>query len=173
VDAVKPGFTVIELMVSLVLTSVIMLVGFQLVAESITLFRNADRSVRIPPLALAMATVRRDIHNAAGVEALQTPGWQTLPLRLVAWDGQRVRLSLEGDALVRHHVDLLGGTSSRRVLMRGVTSWWWRFANTTTVDVRVTVLNQPDPMPSRRQMVERRTEVRRFVLRGTPNGLRW
>jgi hypothetical protein len=120
-----------------------------------------------------MATVRRDIHNAAGVEALQTPGWQTLPLRLVAWDGQRVRLSLEGDALVRHHVDLLGGTSSRRVLMRGVTSWWWRFANTTTVDVRVTVLNQPDPRPSRRQMVERRTEVRRFVLRGTPNGLRW
>jgi hypothetical protein len=167
------GYSILELVVALALTSLVVLVGLQFIAESMILYRDAGRAVRNSPLPLAMATVRRDIQDASGVATVAITGWSDHPLHLVKWDGEHVSLAVVEGALVRFVIGPMGEPVSRRVLIRGVTAWWWRAANHSTLDVRITVLENPDPTAGARSRVNRRTEVRRFVLRGSPGGRTW
>lgn len=167
------GFSLLELVVSLALTSLVILIGLQLVAESTTLFRDVDRAVKSSSVTLAVASIRRDAHSAAAALVVPVVPGEPVPLELRYWNGARVLLTLEGTALVRYYRSADGATTGRRVLLRGVTSWWWSYANGSTIEIRITVLNYSDPRPSRRQSVERRTEARVFALRGSPDGRRW
>lgn len=167
------GFTVFELLIVLALTSVVVLAAAQLVGEAAQLVDGAGRAMRSPSFTLTVATIRRDVQVAAGVTMSTTPGWSKDSLELVAWDGRRVRFVFDGDAVVREELDELGQPSARRVLARGITSWWWRTPNPWTVDVRITAMVNPDPIPARRASTLRRTETRRFVMRGAPGGRSW
>jgi hypothetical protein len=120
-----------------------------------------------------MATIRRDVQLAAGAVTSMTTGWSEDTLELLSWDGRRVRVFVDGDAIVRETVDEVGRSTGRRVLARGISSWWWRTPNPWTVDLRITAMVIPDPIPARRAIVVRRTETRRFVMRGSPGGRSW
>jgi len=167
------GYTVPELLTVLALTSVVVLAAAQLVGEAVRIVAGTGRAMRSPSFTLVMATIRRDVQDAAGAALPTTAGWSRDSLELLAWDGRRVRLFLDGDAVVREELDELGQSSGRRVLARGITSWWWRSPNPWTVDVKMTAMVAPDPIPARRAAVVRRTETRRFVMRGSPGGRAW
>lgn len=167
------GHTVPELLVALALTSVVVLAAAQLVGEAVRLVDRTGRAMRSPTLTLAMATIRRDVQDAAGAAGPAKSGWSEGDLELIYWDGGRVRLSMEGDAVVREGIDGLGRRSRRRVLARGITSWWWRSRNPWTVDVRMTAMVTPDAKPGERAAIVRHTETRRFVMRGSPEGRAW
>jgi prepilin-type N-terminal cleavage/methylation domain-containing protein len=167
------GYSVIELLIVLSLAVVILLGAAQLVAESVVIFERAGRAVRAPSLTLTMATIRRDIHDSAAVVGLPPVGWTQNPLELVSWDGRRTRFIHEGNDLVRQSYDLAGQPAGRRVLTRGVTSWWWRMSSPQTIDVRVIVTAAADPLGGRRGKVNRRTEQRRFSRRGSVDGRSW
>ena len=167
------GYTVPELLTVLALTSVVVLAAAQLVGEAVQIFAGTGRAMRSPSFTLAMATIRRDVHDAAGASVPTVPGWSQEDLELISWDGTRVRLFLDGDAIVREALDEHGRSSRRRVLARGVTSWWWRSPKPWTVDVRVAAMVAADPTTARRAAVLRRTETRRFVMRGSPGGRSW
>jgi prepilin-type N-terminal cleavage/methylation domain-containing protein len=167
------GFTVPELLVVLALMSVVVLAAAQLVGEAVQLVDGAGRTMRSPSFTLAMATIRRDVQLAAGAVTSMTTGWSEDTLELLSWDGRRVRVFVDGDAIVRETVDEVGRSTGRRVLARGISSWWWRTPNPWTVDLRITAMVIPDPIPARRAIVVRRTETRRFVMRGSPGGRSW
>jgi hypothetical protein len=167
------GYSTLELLTALALTSVVVLAAAQLVGEAVQIVDGTGRAMRSPTLTLAMATMRRDVQDAAGASAPTVPGWSEGTLELLFWDGRRVRLFLEGDAIVREGLDALGRSAGRRVLVRGITSWWWRTPTPWTVDFRMTAMVAPDPVPARRAAVLRRTETRRFVMRGSPGGRTW
>jgi hypothetical protein len=169
----EKGYTTLELLVALALTSVVVLAAAQLVGEAVHIVDGAGRAMRSPSFTLAMATIRRDVQDAAGASVPISPGWSEQTLELLFWDGRRVHLFLEGDAIVREALDELGRSAGRRVLVRGVTSWWWRRPTPWIVDLRMTAMMVSDPMPMRRAAVPRRTETRRFVMRGSPGGRTW
>jgi prepilin-type N-terminal cleavage/methylation domain-containing protein len=176
VAAVKPGvrgYSVIELLIALALVTIIILGASQLVAESVVLFSRAGRSVRSPTLTLTMATLRRDVQDSAGLAVAVPLSWTQNPLELMTWDGRRIRINHDGDALVRETYDLLGQPAGRRVLTRGITAWWWRASNPWTFDLRVTATAVTDPVSGGRSSAVHRTETRRFVLRGAPGGRSW
>lgn len=168
----RSGYTVVELVVALALSSVVVIAAAELIEQAMRLFRDAGLAARNPSLTVALAGVRRDIQDSAGVVPGMV-GWSDGPLDLVGWDGRRLRLARDGDALIRTAFDVSGSPSSRRVVGRGLTAWWWRQSGGSAIDVRLTVLVAPDPAPGRRAVVERRTEVRRFAMRGAPDGRRW
>jgi prepilin-type N-terminal cleavage/methylation domain-containing protein len=167
------GYTVPELLTVLALTSVVVLAAAQLVGEAVQLADGTGRAMRSPTITLAMAAMRRDVQDAAAAVMPVAPGWSEDTLELIFWDGRRVRLSLEHDAIVREGVDRLGKPTGRRVLVRGVTSWWWRTPNPWTVDLRMNAMVHSDPGTARRVTAHRRSETRRFVMRGSPGGRVW
>jgi hypothetical protein len=167
------GSTLIELLVTLALSMVVVLSAAQLVAESVALVETGARAVRSPPLLLAVATVRRDVQTAAAVLSPPAVGWTQHPLELVDWEGRRVCIAEEDGAIVRTVSDPLGGHQRRRVVIRGVTSWWWRSSGPRTVDIRITALIVADPSVGGTTGAARRTEIRRFVMRGGLDGRSW
>jgi hypothetical protein len=86
-----------------------------------------------------------------------------------------VRLSVVGGELVRRTVGQ--GGVDERVLLRGVTSWWWRSPAPGVVDINYGILVAPPP--ERHAALEvgaertRRIENLRFAVRGAGGGLWW
>jgi len=167
------GFSVVELVVALALTAVVAVAAAELIMEAVRITEAAGRSLRSPTLALAVVAVRRDVE--ASVRLLHPPstGWSQEDLELVGWDGRRVRLHADGGDLVRTATDELGRPSSRRVVVRGIASWWWRSPRAGVIDVRITALVHPGPGGAASYGGARRTEVRRFAFRGWPGGRSW
>jgi hypothetical protein len=167
------GASVLELLVALALTLIVIVAAGQLVAEAVRVFEAAGLKVRSPSLTLAAATLRNHMQETRAVVGPPTIGWTDRPLQLLTSDGSRVQFSLERGALVRQTCDPLWRPTARRVLARGVTEWWWRFVNPHTVDVRLTALVAVGTGEHRRGPVARRTEIRRFAVRGAPGGRSW
>jgi hypothetical protein len=96
---------------------------------------------------------------------------------LVNHDGSLVSIELEGGNLVRQKTGGPGGPSDRRVILRGVTSWWWRCPVAGVVDLNITYLVNPEPERQASRSVgyglERRQENLRFAIRGGGGGTRW
>lgn len=163
------GFTVVELVVSLALTSAIVLICSQLVVEAFDLARIAAH--RLPPSSLVAVTasLRKDLHQTASLAA-PAIGWQQGPLELVGWDGGVVRYELDGGRLIRESRTAPGSPPVRRVLDRSVVSWWWRPVNERTVQLRVTVgvRGSPGGGGSYRRVLERT-----FAARGGTDGRSW
>jgi hypothetical protein len=96
---------------------------------------------------------------------------------LILHDGSRVRIELEGENLIREKTGGIGEPAEQRVILRGVTSWWWRCPVSGVVDLNITYLVNPAPERHLSRDPgygpERHKENLRFALRGGGGGTRW
>jgi hypothetical protein len=170
------GTSLVELLVVLALMSVMVLVAADLVVHSMKLLGDTGRSVRNPLLAHVNARLRRDVQEAA---ALQTEEWvwSEDPLILVHHDGSLVRIALEDGVLVRKTTGGPEDEGNERVLLRGVTSWWWRSPVEGVVDLNIGYLVNPEPDHRLARdagfKLEHRQENLRFAVRSSGGGRRW
>ena len=170
------GTSLVELLVVLALLSVMILVGAQLVVHSMELLGATGRAVSNPLVVHVTSRLRHDVQEAAGL-LRQEPIWSEEPLVLITNDGRFVSIGREGGNLVRIQMTAIGATPDRRVILRGVTAWWWRTPVRGVVDLNVTYLVNPEPeRQSSREVgygLERRQENLRFAIRGGGGGTRW
>lgn len=170
------GTSLVELLVVLALLSVMVLAGAQLVVHSMELLGATGRAVRNPLVVHVVSRLRHDVQEAA---ALQTEPWSWTEdsLVLVNHDGSLTRIGLEGGNLVREKVGGLDELDDHRVILRGVTSWWWRRPAAGVVDLNITYLVNPTPERHLSRDpgygLERRKENLRFTIRGGAGGDRW
>ncbi len=169
------GTSLVELLVVLALLSMMILVAAELVTHSMQLLGATGRAVRNPLVVHVTARLRRDIQEAAGLQHEEWT-WSQEPLVLVHHDGSLVSILVEDGSLVRETL-AAGGLPDRRVILRGVTSWWWRSPMDDTVDVNIGYLVNPAPERSVSRDpgygLERRNENLRFAIRGGNGGTRW
>ena len=170
------GTSLVELLVVLALLSIMVLVAADLVVHSVQLLGATGRSVRNPILVHVTSRLRNDVQEAAAVTNPDTM-WSEDPLVLATRAGGLVHIGVEDGNLVRRNVMPGSGTVEERVLLRGVTSWWWRSPEAGVVDLNIGYL--VNPAPERRISrdpgygLERRKENLRFAIRGSGGGTRW
>lgn len=170
------GTTLVELLVVLALLSLMVLVAADLIVHSIKLLGAAGRAARNPLVVQVNERLRRDVQEAAwllGGEEI----WSEGALVLRGPGGGRLRLAVVDGELVRASEDAGGGAAVERVLLRGVTAWWWRSPSPGVVDISYTHLAAPPPESNASREpgfeLERRTETLRFAIRGGGGGWRW
>ena len=170
------GTSLVELLVVLALMSMMVLVAADLVVHSIKLLGATGRSVRNPLLVHVNARLRRDVQEASGLQ-IEEWVWSDDPLLLVHHDGSLIRIALEDGALVRKIVGGPGGVADERVLLRGVTSWWWRSPVEGVVDLNIGYLVNPEPEHQAAldagSKLEHRQENLRFAVRSSGGGRHW
>ena len=170
------GTSLVELLVVLALLSVMILVGAQLVVHSMELLGATGRAVSNPLVVHVTSRLRHDVQEAAALQ-WQDSIWIEEPLVLITHDGTYVSIALEDGNLVRAQTASPGTPPDRRVILRGVTAWWWRTPVEGVVDLNITYLVNPEPeRQSSRDVgygLERRQENLRFAIRGGGGGARW
>jgi prepilin-type N-terminal cleavage/methylation domain-containing protein len=170
------GTSLVELLVVLALLGIMVLVAADLVIHSVQLLGAVGRSVRNPILVHVVNRLRNDVQEAAGVMNPDTT-WSEDQLVLTTRAGGLVRIAVEDGNLVRWTVAPVSGVVEERLLLRGVTSWWWRSPVPGVVDLNIGYL--VNPAPERRVSrdpgygLERRKENLRFAIRGSGGGTRW
>ena len=170
------GTSLVELLVVLALLSTMVLLAAQLIVHSMQLLGATGRAVRNPLVVHVISRLRHDVQEAA---ALQTQPWSWTEdaLVLVNHDGSLTRIGFEGGSLVRERIGGLDEPEYRRVILRGVTSWWWRRPAVGVVDLNITYLVNPTPEHHLSRDpgygLERRKENLRFTIRGGTGGDRW
>jgi hypothetical protein len=166
----------IELLVVLALLSTMILVAADLVVHSMRLLDATGRAVRNPLVVHVTSRLRHDVQEAAGV-LVEAWSWSEDPLVLLHHDGSQITVAFEGGNLVRSKIGGVGEPAEQRVILRGVTSWWWRSPVPGVVDINITYLVNPEP--ERRvaresgYVLERRKENLRFAIRGGGGGKTW
>jgi prepilin-type N-terminal cleavage/methylation domain-containing protein len=168
------GTTLLELLVVLALLSLVVLVAAELVTHSIRLLGATGRAVRNPLTVQVNERLRRDVQEAGGVLTVEDM-WSSGPFELQARSGDMIQYRVVAGELLRRTVN--PGGVEERVLLRGVTSWWWRSPAPGVVDLNYGIL--VGPPPERHSAVEvgsgreRRIENLRFAVRGAGGGRRW
>jgi hypothetical protein len=170
------GTSLVELLVVLALLSVMVLVGAQLVVHSMELLGATGRAVRNPLVVYVTSRLRHDVQEAAALQREEWV-WSEEPLVLINHDGSSVSIALEDGNLVRTRMAGPGAPSDSRVILHGVTAWWWRNPVEDVVDLNITYLVNPEPERRASRQVgyglERRQENLRFAIRGGGGGTRW
>lgn len=170
------GTSLVELLVVLALLSVMVLVGAQLVVHSMELLGATGRGVRNPLVVHVTSRLRHDVQEAAGLQKKEWV-WSEDPLILVNHDGSFTGIALDDGNLVRTTAAGSGSPPESRVILRGVTGWWWRNPVEGVVDLNITYLVNPEPERQASRQVgyglERRQENLRFAIRGGGGGTRW
>ena len=170
-DPGAAGYTLLELMVTMSLVGIVLLAAGQIIGGAGRLLLANDQQMADPQLSSLSTSLRRDIHRSSGVVHV-VPSWDEGPLDLASWDGGRIRYVLEGEALVRETVAAGSSSVGRRVVVNGVSSWWWRMVTPQFIEVRVTVLPRPG-LEASAAGVRRDVVLRRFAVRGGPDGRSW
>lgn len=172
----RQGTTLVELLVVLALVGIMVVAGAQLITHSIRLLGATGRAVRNPVMVHVNERIRRDVQEAAGLTAVELI-WSEEPLEIRTRTGSIVRYWVVDGNLVREEFFATGGSLDDRVLLRGVTSWWWRSTAPAVVDINIGHLVHPPPESISSQVVgykqERRIENLRFATRGGWGGQRW
>ena len=170
------GTSLVELLVVLALLSTMVLVAAQLVVDSMRLLDATGRAVQNPLVVHVTSRLRNDVQEAAALQNAEW-SWSEDPLILINHDGSRVTLGREGGNLVRERSGAVGAPDEQRVILRGVTGWWWRSPVAGVVDINITYLVNPEPerLVSRDLAygLDRRKENLRFAIRGGGGGTRW
>jgi len=121
------GFSLIELLVSMLVFLVVLLVTNGLLVESLRIFSNSGRELREPGTELALRLLREDLHAsvplAAGIGSEDEPMNLGLdcrrPDRTETWE-------MEGVRLVRRTYDPDGLLLGTRPMLDGMVSFeWW------------------------------------------------
>ncbi|MEO7794698.1 MAG: prepilin-type N-terminal cleavage/methylation domain-containing protein [Thermoanaerobaculia bacterium] len=123
----EAGFSLIELLVSMLVLLIVLMVTNGLLVESLRIFSNSGRELREPGTELALRLLREDLHAAAPL-----PGGIGSPLSPVHFaldcrrPGRTESWEMDGSRLVRRTYDpdgvLLG---TRPMLDKMVTFEWW------------------------------------------------
>jgi len=170
------GTSLVELLVVLALLSIMVLVAADLVVHSVRLLGATGRSVRNPILVHVTSRLRNDVQEAAAITNPDTM-WSEDPLVLATRAGGLVHIAVEDGNLVRRNMAPGSGAVKERVLLRGVTSWWWRSPVPGVVDLNIGYLINPSPERSVSRDpgygLERRKENLRFAIRGSGGGTHW
>jgi prepilin-type N-terminal cleavage/methylation domain-containing protein len=163
------GTTLVELLVVLALVSVMVLVAAQLVIHSVQLQGAVGMSIKNPLTSHVTGRLRNDIQGSMLVVE-ERDIWEDGPLVLKTRNSRLVSFRKVDDTLVRKTSMLDETVLEERVLMRGLTSWWWRCPVPGTVDLRYAYLiNAGSESANARRAGyagERRTEQLRFAIRG-------
>lgn len=118
------GFSLLELLVTLVLMTVAVLLAAQLVAAASRAGRTASNILRDPALGRFGVWVRRDMD--AVVTLPPAGGWSVLALDLGLADGTTVRYDLVDGSLVRTVIGARLPAETGDRLLADVSSWRWR-----------------------------------------------
>ncbi len=172
----RQGTTLVELLVVLALVSIMVVAGAQLITHSIGLLGATGQAVRNPIMVHVNERIRRDVQEAAGLGVVELI-WSEEPLEIRTRTGSTVRYSVIDGNLVREEFAPTGPSPEGRVLLRGVTSWWWRSTAPAVIDINIGHLVHPPPESISSRVVgyeqERRIENLRFAMRGGWGGQRW
>ena len=121
------GFSLVELLVSMLVFLLVLLVTNGLLVESLRIFSNSGRELREPGTELALRLLREDLHAAAplaaGIGSADDPVHLGLdcrrPDRTETW-------AMDGSRLVRHTYDPDGLLLGTRPMLDGMVSFeWW------------------------------------------------
>lgn len=170
------GTTLVELLVVLALISIMVLVAADLVVHSIKLVGATGRSVRNPLVVHVTGRLRNDIQTAAGVRNPEN-SWADTPLAIRTRNSRILQFEVVEGNLFRRNMTLEGNVEDERLLLRGVTAWWWQAPAPGVVDLRIGYLIYPGTEKQSSRDVgygkERRTENLRFAIRGHGSTRRW
>jgi hypothetical protein len=176
------GATLVELLVVLLLLSVMVLVGAQLVTHAVRVLGATAQSVRNPITVVVTERLRRDVQEAGIVEQ-PSAEWTQGSLELRPLSGGMLRWSVADGDLVRATLGPTGSLLDSRVVLRDVTRWQWRSPSPGVVDIRYGQLTAPPPEQlaptgsggSRNRPGEagQHLESLRFALRGGGGGPGW
>jgi len=173
---VQRGTTLVELLVVLALVGIMVVAAAQLITHSIGLLGATGRALRNPVMVHVNERIRRDIQEAAGLTAVEMI-WSDQPLQIRTRSGGFVVYSVVNGSLVREVVSAAGDVADERVVLRGVTSWWWRSTAPSVVDVNIGHLISLPPENQASRVIgyerERRIENLRFATRGGWGGAQW
>lgn len=117
------GFTLIELVVSMLVFLVVLMVTNGLLVESLRIFSNSGRELREPGTELALRLLREDLHASApfyaGTDPISTALNCARPGRTETWE-------MDGTRLVRRTYDPDGILLGTRPMLDGMVSFaWW------------------------------------------------
>ncbi|MEJ2085389.1 MAG: hypothetical protein P8Y44_06890 [Acidobacteriota bacterium] len=180
------GFSLVELLVSLLLVTLILTLSVRLLMESQIVFQNWQRLAPQPIARLGEGLIRADVQGASRVESalgswLGMGHWSADPLVLVYADGRRVRYDAELGTLVRLLESEDRGVAGARPMLHGVVDWRWRLLEGAVVEIDLAYSRPRDPgsrvagSRAMRQARERRLENLRltYALRDRPGRQSW
>ena len=170
------GTSLAELLVVLALIGIMVVAAAQIITHSIRLLGATGRALSNPMMVHVNERIRRDIQEAAGLMAVEMV-WSRDPLDIRTRSGGIVVYSVVNGNLVREVFSGAGEATDERVVLRGVTSWWWRSTAPSVVDVNIghLVYLPPEYHASRKvgYETERQIENLRFAARGGWGGAQW
>lgn len=124
----QAGFTLIEIMVSMLVFLVVLMVTNGLLVESLRIFSNSGRELREPGMELALRLLREDLHASAPLPAgpsshLGLPCYR--PGRIDVWE-------MDGNRLVRRTYDPGWNLLGTRPMLDGMIGFeWWPMVDGT------------------------------------------
>jgi len=180
------GFSLVELLVSLLLVALILTLSVRLLMESQIVFQDWQRLAPQPIARLGEGLIRTDVQGASRVEPavgswLGIGQWSVDPLVLVFADGRRVRYDAELGTLVRSLESEDRGVVGARPMLPGVVDWRWRLLEGAVVEIDLAYSRPRDPgsrvtgSRAMRQARERRLENLRltYALRNRQGRQSW
>ncbi len=174
------GFTVIEAVVSLALTSLFLLLAAQLLRDTQRASLATRRQALDPTPRHVAQYLRNDVHGARGTVRLRGSAsqlWSRGPLTLRLADGSSVRYQKTADQVGRALFDAGGAPAGERTLMRGVVSWRWLQLSSDLVEVEVGFRRRPDGDALSRSVSEPRSSIEtlrmRIAMRAAPGRRSW
>ena len=182
----RSGFSLLELVVSLVLVALILTLSVGLLRESQAVFLDVQAAARQPIARLAEALIRADVQGAR--TAYRDPGsrsrigtWTSGPMTLAVDELRDVRYHHESGKLVRTVASKEEGQSGRRTVLPAVVGWQWRELPGGVVEMRISHLRPRDPgsgsaftRAARRRPDQRGEQILlRYAMRDRPGRRSW
>ncbi len=119
----EEGFTLLELMVSMLLMAVAVTIAAELLGETQQMLVDAGREALDPPAALIAKLLRADVQGAAGAVAAQNPDLSCAFLELAGRPPGPIFYRLVAGNLVRSVLAADGTPLGSAVLLRGATAF--------------------------------------------------
>ncbi len=175
----QKGFTLVELLFSLILLLLAVAISSQLLLEASRMFVEAQGEAGDTPIPLAIARIRNDIQGAYRVEPVTDRDGRLTQIDIRNFDGQ-IFYRLEGDALYRiFHRKGEDLPQEPALLWRDVVSWrCQRVTETSLIDLEVTYTRRSTPktplpvLPAYRGQL-REMQTQRMFLCPRGGGLGW
>jgi prepilin-type N-terminal cleavage/methylation domain-containing protein len=174
------GFTLIEVLVSLVLLMLAFALAAQLLMETSQMLADASGEQIESPVPLAVARLRGDVLGSSSFTVVADPDGGPPRLLLEGHPSGAVLYERDGTEIHRLLLDDAGKPGAESVLLRGVTSWQCMAVapRLLRVDLRYRRRGQrPSPLPGlpafRAPETEERTESLLLVPRGAGLGESW
>lgn len=176
----RRGFTVLEMVVSLLVVTLILVLTAGLMNHVRLVFLQEQRRVHEAVPQHALQLLRNDLHGASMVAA-PSDVWTSGPLLLGTPDGGAVLWEHGTGGLERTRSDPAGETVSNRRLPAGFSGWRWRRVSPGLVDLELRLARRPvtggarytGSAPWRDVAPRERTLRLRLALRSALQGSTW